>query len=109
MLIVPCWLLAIQMYEKSGSPGSPHLGPRSGGNTTPVLLVPGSVPAVVPTSLSVPEALTAPVVSTAVVAVTSPVDEDEDEDDSEIDLEDDPGQDTPKGGAEVVSLDKWRK
>ena len=35
--------------------------------------------------------------------------EDEDEDDGEIDLEDDPGQDSPKGGAEVVSLDKWRK
>jgi hypothetical protein len=82
LLIVPCWLLAIQMYEKSGSPGSPHLGPRSGGNTTPVL-VPGSVPAVVPTSLSVPDALTAPVVSTAVVAVTSPVDVDEDEDEDE--------------------------
>lgn len=35
--------------------------------------------------------------------------EDEDEDESEIDLEDEPGQDSPKGGAEVVSLDKWRK
>jgi hypothetical protein len=35
--------------------------------------------------------------------------EDEDEDDGEIDLEDEPGQDSPKGGAEVVSLDKWRK
>ena len=35
--------------------------------------------------------------------------DDEDEDDSEIDLEDEPGPDGPKGGAEVVSLDKWRK
>ena len=36
-------------------------------------------------------------------------DEDEDEDESDIDLEDEPGQDGPKTGAEVVSLDKWRK
>ena len=37
-------------------------------------------------------------------------DDDEDEDDIEEDADaDEPGDDTPKGGAEVVSLDKWRK
>ena len=36
-------------------------------------------------------------------------DEVEDDEDGEIELEDEPGQDSPKGGAEVVSLDKWRK
>ena len=40
-------------------------------------------------------------------------DEDDLDDDSEIDLDEEPGQDSPKdsskGGAEVVSLDKWRK
>ena len=36
-------------------------------------------------------------------------DEDEDEDDSDLDSDDEPGHDAPAGGAEVVSLDKWRK
>ncbi|MEF9604302.1 ClpXP protease specificity-enhancing factor SspB, partial [Paracoccus sp. PXZ] len=35
-------------------------------------------------------------------------DEDEPEDEDEAEPEG-PGEDSPKGGAEVVSLDKWRK
>ncbi len=36
-------------------------------------------------------------------------DDEEDEEDEDEDSPDDPGEDGPKGGAEVVSLDKWRK
>ncbi|AUH63484.1 SspB family protein [Paracoccus zhejiangensis] len=36
-------------------------------------------------------------------------DDDEDEDEDYDDDDDGPGDDAPKGGGEVVSLDKWRK
>lgn len=40
---------------------------------------------------------------------TQESDEDDDDEIAEIEIEDAPDDDAPKGGGEVVSLDKWRK
>lgn len=36
-------------------------------------------------------------------------DEDDEDEDEDAEIDDEPAADTPKGGGEVVSLDKWRK